>query len=146
VVSADPRVLIGRAPAWLAPAAAGAAALGVCGPLLAVDPNEPGAYGLCPFRAATGLDCPGCGTLRALHALLGGDLARALDHNVLTVAVLPVLVVVWLRWSVSSVAGRPRLPAAPAWFGYGVAGAAALFLVVRNLPWAPFLWLGSGAG
>jgi hypothetical protein len=146
VVTAVAPSLVARAPAWLAPAAAGAAAIGVCGLLLAVDPNEPGAYGLCPFRATTGLDCPGCGTLRAIHALLGGDLGRAVDHNLLTVVLLPVLVVVWLRWWISSLAGRPRLPAAPAWFGYGVAGAAALFLVARNLPWTPLSWLGSGAG
>jgi hypothetical protein len=130
-------------PGWAAPVAAGAAGLGLCAALLVVDPNRPGAYGVCPFRLVTGLDCPGCGTLRSIHALLGGDLWLALDHNLLTVLLVPVLVAVWLRWLASSRAGRAQLPAAPAWFGYGVAAAAVVFWIARNLP--AFTWLGSAA-
>ena len=42
-----------------------------------VDPNQPGHYPTDPFLAITGLYCPGCGTLRALHALARGDLLTA---------------------------------------------------------------------
>lgn len=128
-------------PGWVAPTAVGLAGVGLCAALLVVDPNQPGSYGVCPFRLLTGLDCPGCGTLRSLHAMLGGDLWRAIDHNLLTVVLLPVLVAVWLRWLASSRSGRAQLPAAPAWFGYGVAVAAIVFWVARNLP--AFAWLGS---
>lgn len=52
----------------------------------------------CPFHALTGLDCPGCGSTRALHALLQGRLAAAAGHNALTMLALIPLAVVWLRW------------------------------------------------
>ncbi len=35
----------------------------------------------CPFHAITGLDCPTCGSTRALHAMLHGDIARGLAFN-----------------------------------------------------------------
>jgi hypothetical protein len=130
-------------PGWAAPVAAGLAGVALCTALLVVDPNQPGSYGVCPFRLVTGLDCPGCGTLRSIHALLGGDLSRAVDHNLLTVLLVPVLVAVWFRWLVSSRSGRAQLPAAPAWFGHGVVVVALAFWVARNLP--AFAWLGSTA-
>lgn len=36
---------------------------------------------LCPFRLLTGLPCPGCGTTRAVGALLAGDLPEAWALN-----------------------------------------------------------------
>ena len=54
----------------------------------------------CFLHAATGLECPGCGGLRATHALLHGDIARAFAYNpwafvgtpaVLAFAALPVM-------------------------------------------------------
>lgn len=50
-----------------------------------------GLYPRCPFRMLTGLDCPGCGSQRALHALLHGDIASAWRCNALLVAGLPVV-------------------------------------------------------
>ena len=56
--------------------------------MLAVrNPNVSGSYGVCPFKAVTGWDCPFCGGLRGTYALIHGDVATALDRNVL----LPVL-------------------------------------------------------
>ncbi len=45
----------------------------------------------CPFHALTGFECPGCGSQRALHALLHADVAAAWHFNALLVASLPVL-------------------------------------------------------
>jgi hypothetical protein len=36
---------------------------------------------LCPFRAATGMPCPGCGLTRSLSCTLHGELAAAWDHH-----------------------------------------------------------------
>ena len=55
---------------------------------------------LCPFRALTGLPCPGCGLTRSWVYLMHGDIGSSLASNwfgpVLIVAVL-VLAVVSLR-------------------------------------------------
>lgn len=44
----------------------------------------------CPFRVLTGYDCPGCGSQRALHALLHGRFGDAWHHNA---ALLPAVAV-----------------------------------------------------
>lgn len=44
----------------------------------------------CTFLQVTGLQCPGCGGLRATHALLHGDLASAWRLNALWVVSLPL--------------------------------------------------------
>jgi hypothetical protein len=53
---------------------------------------------LCPTQALFGIDCPGCGFLRGLHALTHGDVAGAADHNILLLAFVPFVIVLWIRW------------------------------------------------
>ena len=45
----------------------------------------------CPFHLLTGLDCPGCGNQRAVHALLHGNLREAVAANPFFVAAIPYL-------------------------------------------------------
>ncbi len=46
----------------------------------------------CLFTAIFAVGCPGCGSLRALHALEHGDLKSALTFNAPLVYVLPLIV------------------------------------------------------
>lgn len=46
----------------------------------------------CLFRLATGWSCPGCGSQRALHALLHGNLREALEMNLLLPAGITYLI------------------------------------------------------
>ncbi len=62
-------------------AAAGAAAL----VLFCFDPARCAVYPVCTFHQLTGLDCPGCGSLRAMHQLLHGHFLSALHFNALAV-------------------------------------------------------------
>lgn len=39
----------------------------------------------CPFLQLTGWQCPGCGSLRGIHALLHGDIGRVLQLNVMLI-------------------------------------------------------------
>ena len=116
----------------LAVLAAGAAAVAVVG---AVDPEQPGHYPTCPFLSVTGWWCPGCGSLRALHALVHGDVGTAIDRNVLTVLAVPALLVAWGAWLRRSATGRPRArwAAPPAALG-ALLGTIVAFWVLRNLP------------
>jgi len=47
-------------------------------------------YPVCVFHEATGLDCPGCGGLRATYQLLHGNIAGAWHFNPLVVIMAPV--------------------------------------------------------
>lgn len=128
----------GRAPAGLAalhrPVAVAAAAAATVAYVGAVDPNEPGHYPTCPFLAVTGLFCPGCGSLRAVHALARGDVAAAASSNLLAVlAVLP-LAVIWLAWVRRSWRGTARDSVAPPLLLWALLGLVVVFAVLRNLP------------
>jgi hypothetical protein len=129
-------VLLMRAARPAVVAASAVAALAWVG---SVDPNEPGHYPTCPFLAVTGWFCPGCGSLRALHALVHGDLRSALARNPPMVLTVPALAWWWATWLVREVRGRPRRWAAPAWAIWALLAVVVAFTVARNLPGAAFL-------
>ena len=56
-----------------------------------VDPVETRLFPRCPFFALTGLKCAGCGTARALHAILHGRFVEALCYNAALPAMLMLL-------------------------------------------------------
>lgn len=56
-----------------------------------VSPTSSVFFPKCAFLMLTGLKCPGCGSQRAVHALLHADLASAFAHNALLVLSLPYL-------------------------------------------------------
>jgi hypothetical protein len=98
---------------------------------------------LCSLHALTGLDCPGCGTLRATHELLHGRLLSALRDNALWTLSLPLVLYLGVS-ELHAAAGRRPLPGDVThkpWFWIGVAIMATVFFVLRNLPWEPFTWL-----
>ena len=112
-----------------------------------VDPNVPGHYPVCPTKLLFGIDCPGCGGLRATHALANGDIAAAADHNILVLAAIPVVLVLWVLWVRRSWRAPESVrAAAPVWWSRAAMPALLILLVaytvVRNL--VPYL--GSGIG
>lgn len=56
-----------------------------------IDARANNLFPKCPFYILTGLFCPGCGSQRAISALLHLDISSAIRYNVLLVAALPVL-------------------------------------------------------
>ena len=58
--------------------------------LYTFPPVTSGFYPQCVFKQATGLDCPGCGTTRALHALLHGRVGEAFRFNPMLFALMIV--------------------------------------------------------
>lgn len=103
--------------------------------LFFVDPAA-GAWFLppCPLRALTGLECPGCGSTRAVHSLLRGDLGGALAFNPLLVVYLPA-VGLFLADRAHVLAGGRGLPTprlAP-WSIWALLGVICGFWLMRNL-------------
>ena len=56
------------------------------------NPQDISFFPRCPFYALTGYKCPGCGTLRAIHAMLHFRFGDALRLNPLLFAAIPVVV------------------------------------------------------
>lgn len=113
--------------AWGAAAAAGTLALAVR------DPHVPGSWGICP-TALLGLDCPACGSLRAVHDLTRGEWVAAASSNLLLVLAAPVALVLWARWLVLARAGAPAALRPPVWLWWVLGAVVTVFTVLRNLP------------
>lgn len=55
------------------------------------SPTDSQFFPRCPTKVLTGLDCPGCGAQRALHAVLHGNFAEAISYNFFLVVGIPYL-------------------------------------------------------
>ena len=132
----------GRARRLVPPLAAAAAVGGLTLALHIRDPHAQGSWGLCPFRALTGLDCPGCGGLRAVNDLGNLDVVSAASSNLLFVLAVPFLVALWVAWARR--AWRDGGPVGPPTRHRVLIGQVAVvllvvFTVVRNLPFGGWL-------
>lgn len=130
----SPATVTGGRRATSLPLGVGVAALVTTGFVVGVDPNIAGHYPTCPFLAITGWYCPGCGALRAVHALGHGDLMTALARNPFAVVAVGYLVVTWVLWFERTARGRSRRWLAPAWVLYSLLGVILAYWVLRNVP------------
>lgn len=109
------------------------------------DPHQAGFFPSCVFYSASGYYCPGCGGLRAVHDLVNGDLAGALQMNPLVVlGVIPAGIVVIAWWLLSASTDRVRPIHISTRVGIAIPVVLGIYWVVRNLePFAPYLSPGS---
>jgi hypothetical protein len=107
------------------------------------DPAQNGFYPRCQFYSLTGLQCPGCGGLRAVHALLHGQVAEAWRLNALLVAGLPAaLTFAGWHWFERRHGPGTFRKLSLAWVWVFVA-MVIVFGIVRNLPATAFSWMTS---
>ena len=98
------------------------------------DPSSHGFYPRCWLYLATGWQCPGCGVLRASHALLHGRVTEAFHFNPMFVLLIPFAGWFLLEWLAlgrspgESVFGNWK----PAWTWW-LGGVVVAFAVLRNL-------------
>jgi hypothetical protein len=116
--------------AWIA---LGLVTVMIFGILFAFNPSEHSFYPLCTFYRLTGLQCPGCGGLRAVHHLLHGHIATAFRFNPLVVIALPVVVALALRRLLRG-PGPSRSHRVAARWTWAVFVLLMVFWIVRNLP------------
>lgn len=109
--------------------------------LFRFDPRQHPFYPRCFFHLATGLDCPGCGGLRATHQLLHGNVRAAFGLNPLLTCVAPLVPIGFVVWWLNR---RRNIPLLEKLNGmplvWCLAGIVVAFGVLRNLPWRA--WLG----
>jgi hypothetical protein len=102
------------------------------------DPTRVGIFPVCVFHQLTGLDCPGCGSQRALHALLRGNFITALHLNAMFVLSLPLFAWLGGRYVLQKLRGEP-VDFRFKWLWLYVA-AWVVFGILRNLPLPAFAW------
>ena len=109
------------------------------------DPATSGVFPPCPLRYLTGWYCPGCGSLRAIHQLLHGNLRAAWAMNPLTVVLLPFLIYGLASFALFEIRGEglPQPFLRGAWIR-ALCAAIILFGIARNLPQHPFDLLAPG--
>jgi hypothetical protein len=110
---------------------AGSAVGGILVLLYLFHPAKTAIFLPCPIRVVTGYHCPGCGSLRAIHYLLHGNVATAMSLNPLMVLSIPVVGAMFLK---------------PAWFSkrwvlWILLGIIISYGLLRNIPVSPFTWL-----
>jgi len=101
--------------------------------LAAFDPATTWFFPSCPLRAVTGWLCPLCGSLRALHALVHGDPARAMAFNPLVTLAAIAAVAAWSLDTLRPARSSSRALLVRLAFSGPSLLAFALFGVVRNL-------------
>lgn len=55
------------------------------------NPSETNMFPKCPVYTATGIYCPGCGSQRAAHKILNGNIIEGIRHNYMIVLLAMVL-------------------------------------------------------
>lgn len=111
--------------------AAGVAALPV---LYAINPAQSRLFLPCPFLWLTGWQCPGCGSLRAVHQLLRGEVGAALALNPLMIVMLPLMLFLFAQQFDALLRPSSRELALPAAWTWALLLLTLAWTVARNLP------------
>ena len=106
------------------------------------SPNEFPFFPKCPFHSITGLYCPGCGSQRAIHEILHGNLWEGLKHNLLFLLLIFVLgyqIIIYYfelfgRNTHKNILHRPLTT-------YAILIIVILFWIFRNINMFPFTYL-----
>jgi hypothetical protein len=105
------------------------------------DPAQGGFYPSCMFHRLTGLNCPGCGALRALHHLVHGDFGEAFHCNPLLMVLLPFGAFSGLRWLQRGRGALENDSFLRPITAYTLLAVTIAFTVLRNLPGPTFAWM-----
>jgi hypothetical protein len=139
-VSSKPPPILSRPASRRRSVVVGASVLGfVCAAmaltLFAFDPARYSFYPFCVFHRTTGMLCPGCGGLRAVHQLLHGHFVEAFRFNALFIASLLFLGCYGVLRLRARLAKRPGPRLHVAWSVLALA-LVVLFGILRNFPFA----------
>ncbi|MBF0343684.1 MAG: DUF2752 domain-containing protein [Nitrospirae bacterium] len=109
------------------------AVLGVV--LYDVNPEHSSMFPRCIFHTLTGLYCPGCGSTRALHQLLHGNVIAAFRYNQLTMLFVPFIVYALLSYLFPALKFPPLPSSNASWL---IPAIIILYGVLRNFNTYPF--------
>ena len=110
--------------------------------LFLFNPQVSAFYPTCPLNEYTGLYCPGCGTQRAAHEILHGNIIQAFGLNALFTLSVPFAIyytfVEFFNRLAKTDLKNIELSNRSISILLIIAG---LFMILRNLNFPPFNWL-----
>lgn len=100
-----------------------------------LDPSDHRYFPKCPIFFSTGLQCPGCGSQRAIHQLLQGNIVQSIAFNPLVIIFLPYILIGWMAQILK---GLPlmesiRLRFYGVYAAYTILAIVIIFTIVRNI-------------
>ena len=98
------------------------------------NPAQSRLFPPCPFLLLTGWRCPGCGSLRAMHQLLHGELSAGLTLNPMMVLMLPMLLFLFVQQFKALIHPPSREFVLPASWTWALLLLTVAWTVARNLP------------
>jgi uncharacterized protein DUF2752 len=112
------------------------------------NPTDHSFFLTCPLLAATGYYCPGCGSQRAIHQLLHGNIETAFWLNPLLMITLPILIYALGQKAYNFIFDTQYRVGIfyNKGFIYGYFGLAILYWILRNLTYYPFTLLSPSNG
>jgi hypothetical protein len=107
------------------------------------NPADHSFFLVCPFKYATGYNCPGCGSQRAIHQLAHGNLSSAFALNPLMVLSIPLVLYGFgtKAWNYLYATDYRVKLFYSNFFIYTYFIIVLLFWILRNVPIAPFNYL-----
>lgn len=107
-----------------------------------INPNTFPYTPKCPFYSLTGFHCPGCGSQRAFHEILHGNIWTGLQHNFLILFAAIIFIykfyISYINKSSSKKSNNLLHHNATPWV---ILALVVGFWILRNLPLEPFLIL-----
>ena len=101
------------------------------------SPADSGLYPPCLFQKITGLYCPGCGTARALHALLHGRISTAISYNASLVVLAPTFLHLYVRCCLRNIKRMAATCELPPSLYKALLIIVVIFGILRNIPAYP---------
>lgn len=108
------------------------AVIGLCVLYFFAGP-ESGLYPRCAFKMLTGLSCPGCGSQRAVHAMMQGDFKAAFAFNPLFMIEIPLLALLCASRMLGNRAPRLRKFLSARFFILFILATIIIWTIVRNI-------------
>ncbi|MDR3183760.1 MAG: DUF2752 domain-containing protein [Planctomycetaceae bacterium] len=88
----------------------------------------------CPFHLLTGLYCPGCGSTRAVHYLLQGQITTAFRYQPILLSMLPLFVLLTGKWLYEVYQNKPVILPLELPLYRLILITVCLFFLLRNIP------------
>jgi len=103
------------------------------------NPTETNIFPSCPVYAATGIYCPGCGSQRAAHKILNGNIIEGVRHNYMIVLLAMVLLYQGFVYVMNDMLGK-KIPNLlhKSKVTFSILIIVVLFWVLRNIDLFPF--------